>query len=257
MIPVRQEWPAELAERYRRAGYWTGETLGGFLRTRADAMGDHTARISAEGRRWSYQELDAWVDRVAAGFLEAGFQPGDRVILQLPNIPEFLTTAFALLRVGILPVYALPAHRKAEITHFAAAAEAKGYVVTERHEGFDYRELVDEVRRELPGLNPFVVGDDPGPWTPYSVLEATDPSGTHDEPSPEAPAFFQLSGGSTGLSKLIPRTHADYVYTLRESARICGLGPSSVYLGVLPVAHNFPMSSRGCSGRCMQGARCR
>ncbi len=61
----------------------------------------------------------------------------------------------------------------------------------------------------------------------------------------EDTAFFQISGGSTGLSKLIPRTHDDYIYTLRESARICGMDETSVYLCALPMAHNFPMSSPG------------
>jgi len=64
----------------------------------------------------------------------------------------------------------------------------------------------------------------------------------------KADGFLQLSGGSTGVSKLIPRTHRDYAYTLRESARICGLSPRSVYLAALPVAHNFPMSSPGVLG---------
>jgi 2,3-dihydroxybenzoate-AMP ligase len=61
-------------------------------------------------------------------------------------------------------------------------------------------------------------------------------------------AFLQLSGGSTGLPKLIPRTHDDYGYSVRESAAICGLGPDTVYLCALPAAHNFPLSSPGTLG---------
>ncbi len=65
---------------------------------------------------------------------------------------------------------------------------------------------------------------------------------------------MQLSGGSTGLSKLIPRTHDDYIYSVRESARICGLTPASVYLAALPIAHNYPMSSPGFLGALYAGA---
>ena len=66
-------------------------------------------------------------------------------------------------------------------------------------------------------------------------------------------AFFQLSGGSTGVPKLIPRTHDDYIYSLRGSAEICGLDAASVYLAALPVAHNFPLSSPGTLGTLYAG----
>ncbi|MFP3561422.1 AMP-binding protein, partial [Paraburkholderia sp. SIMBA_049] len=61
-------------------------------------------------------------------------------------------------------------------------------------------------------------------------------------------AFLQLSGGSTGTPKLIPRTHDDYLYSVRESARICGLTERSVYLAALPAAHNYALSSPGSLG---------
>jgi 2,3-dihydroxybenzoate-AMP ligase len=67
-------------------------------------------------------------------------------------------------------------------------------------------------------------------------------------PAPSDVAFLQLSGGSTGLSKLIPRTHDDYIYSFRASNDICGISRDSVYLAVLPVAHNFTMSSPGTFG---------
>src|SRR5690606_17828479 len=73
--------------------------------------------------------------------------------------------------------------------------------------------------------------------------------------SPQDVAFLQISGGSTGPSKLIPRTHDDYIYTLRESARICGVTQDSVFLGALPIAHNFPMSSPGFMGTLYAGGR--
>src|SRR5690606_14151935 len=109
MIPVRQTWPAEFAERYRRAGYWRGETFGAFLRERAAAHPDHPAVVSGE-TRWSYRDLDARADACAAGFASLGLRPGDRVIVQLPNVPEFLSVVFGLFRAGLLPVFALPAH---------------------------------------------------------------------------------------------------------------------------------------------------
>jgi 2,3-dihydroxybenzoate-AMP ligase len=66
---------------------------------------------------------------------------------------------------------------------------------------------------------------------------------------------MQLSGGSTGLPKLIPRTHDDYIYSLRISADICRLDGSSVYMAALPAAHNFPLSSPGILGTLYAGGK--
>ncbi len=67
--------------------------------------------------------------------------------------------------------------------------------------------------------------------------------------------FSNYQGGTTGLSKLIPRTHDDYIYSLRVSAEICNLSAKSVYMAVLPVAHNYPMSSPGTFGTFYAGGK--
>ena len=66
---------------------------------------------------------------------------------------------------------------------------------------------------------------------------------------------FSNYQGTTGLSKLIPRTHDDYIYSLRVSAEICNLSAKSVYMAVLPVAHNYPMSSPGTFGTFYAGGK--
>ncbi|MEJ2802768.1 AMP-binding protein [Comamonadaceae bacterium PP-2] len=257
MIPVEQIWPPEFVARYRAAGHWRGETFGAFLRARAQAHPERVAVVGSAGQRWTYAELDRRADAMACGLLAQGLRPGDRVVVQLPNVPEFISVVFGLFRAGILPLYALPAHRITEVEHFARTGEAAGYVIAERHDHFDYRTLAAELQQRVPGVrHVFVAGDvgDSG-FTPLSVLESTDPAPAADLPARDAQsvAFLQISGGSTGLSKLIPRTHDDYIYTLRESARISGLDAHSVFLVALPIEHNFPMSSPGFLGALYAG----
>lgn len=253
MIPLRQVWPGDVAARYRAAGYWRGETFSGLLRARAAA---HPGRIAVVGgpARWSYAELLERAERIAGGLLALGLRPGDRVVVQLPNIPEFLSVVFGLFRARLIPVYTLPAHRIVEVAHFARKAEARGYVVAERHDGFDYRGLADRLRAEVPAVEHVVVVGDAGSFTALADLPAPG-AALPDDASPSDVAFLQISGGSTGLSKLIPRTHDDYIYSFEASAGICGLGPDSVYLAALPVAHNFPMSSPGVLGALSAGSR--
>ncbi|MER5443792.1 (2,3-dihydroxybenzoyl)adenylate synthase [Streptomyces sp. NPDC002790] len=242
-------WPAEYAERYRSAGYWRGETFGGVLRERA---ADHPDRIAlvdpAPSRRtWTYRQLDDRADRLAAGFVERGIRKGDRVVVQLPNVGEFFEVVFALFRIGALPVYALPAHRESEIAYFCTFTEAVAYVIPERHAGFDHRALASKVRAGAPSLkHVFVVGENPGEHT--SLAEVPHEPGELDGPQPHELAFLQLSGGTTGRPKLIPRTHDDYMYSLWGSNEICGVDADTRFLVVLPAAHNYPMSSPGWLG---------
>ncbi|MYX45302.1 (2,3-dihydroxybenzoyl)adenylate synthase [Streptomyces sp. SID89] len=242
-------WPEEFAERYRAAGHWRGETFGGMLRERAAAHPDRIALVdpAPERRTWTYRELDEAADRLAAGFTARGIGRGDRVVVQLPNVGEFVEVVFALFRIGALPVYALPAHRDTEIGHFCAFSEAVAYVVPDVLGGYDHRELAARVQESTPSLKHVFVAGDPGAHTALAEVPC-EPAGPLAGPAPHELAFLQLSGGTTGVSKLIPRTHDDYLYSLRGSNEICGVDADTRFLVVLPAAHNFPMSSPGWLG---------
>jgi 2,3-dihydroxybenzoate-AMP ligase len=76
-----------------------------------------------------------------------------------------------------------------------------------------------------------------------------------DQPGSREVAVFLLSGGTTGLPKLIARTHDDYAYNTRASAELCGFDSETVYLGTLPVSHNFPLACPGILGTLLAGGR--
>lgn len=247
LIPLRQHWPAELAARYRAAGHWRGETFPALLRERAQRFADRTAVVGGD-ERWSYAELWHRAETIAAGLLARGLQPGERVVVQLGNIPSFYAVVFGLFRAGLVPVYALPAHRSTEISHFVRKAQAAAYVVADRYDGFDYRSLAREIQALDLGLRDILVLGDAAEFTALDSLRGDPALLPQHDPDPQSVAFLQISGGSTGLSKLIPRTHDDYIYSFRASNEICGVRDDTVYLVALPAAHNFPMSSPGAFG---------
>lgn len=241
-------WPAEFAVRYREAGYWTGETFSDFVTDRTRRFADRLAVVGA-GQRWTYAELGERSAVLATGLARLGIAAGDRVVVQLPNIPELFEVVFALFRLGALPVYALPAHRAHEITHLCTTAQAKALIIPDRHAGFDYRTMAAQLRHAGTAPEHVVVVGEPGGFTPLAELRADRPDpGVFTRPEASDAAFLQLSGGTTGLPKLIPRTHDDYLYSVRASAEICALGTDTVYLAALPAVHNFPMSSPGFLG---------
>lgn len=253
LVPLRQSWPPALVARYRAAGYWRGETLPGVLRERAAQFADDIAVVGGEVRL-SYAALWQEAGRIGAGLLARGLVPGDRVVVQLGNTPAFVTVVCGLFRAGLIPVYALPAHRITEVSHVMHKAQARGYIAADRQDGFDYRVLARELQALLPALQHVLIVGDAAEFGAVDSLQG-DAALLPPDPDPQSVAFLQLSGGSTGLSKLIPRTHDDYIYSFRASNEICAITRDSVYMVALPAAHNFPMSSPGFLGALYAGAR--
>ena len=236
-------WPPEDAQRYADAGYWAGQNFSKVLAEWA-ARGAHTALVDS-GRRISYAELAASSQRVAEGLVQHGIGQGDRVILQLPNIAEYVVTWFALQHAGAIPVHAMPAHRDAELAHLAALSGAKAYIAPDVFNGFDYRPMADRLKAARAGadepLSLVVVVGDPGSHDAiaYDDLIACEPGNRVSDAGAGAIALLLLSGGTTGMPKLIPRTHNDYHYNARQSAQVCGMDADTVFLAPLPIGFNY------------------
>jgi 2,3-dihydroxybenzoate-AMP ligase len=257
-------WPAAVAAHYRAQGYWRGETLADLLRGWSRRYATRAALVHS-GRRITYAELDHRVDRMAGLFARHGIEPGDRVVLQLPNVPEFVIACFALFRLDAKPVFSLPAHRASEIGHLCAVSGATGYVAPGRYQGFDYRGLAAQVMADSPALRrvfvldagasgPGASGSDErlaGAVVPLDDAEAEPVPTVVADPSDVA--FFLLSGGTTALPKLIPRTHDDYAYQVRAASELIGLSPGDVYLAVLPASFNFTWGCPGIVGTLASG----
>ena len=250
MLEQCTTWPEEFARRYRQQGYWADITLHDMLAGSIRAAPERTALVQGK-RRISYGQLGDAIDRLAGRLINLGFRPLDRVVFQLPNSIEFVIAFLALLRIGVIPVLALPAHRRDEISHFVAHAEAVGYFVPDLWRGYDYRRLAAEISAAAPSLrHVLVLGEPAANQISLTDLMADvgrdDPDRIGDfSPSPDEVALMLLSGGTTGLPKMIPRTHNDYVYNCRQCGAAAGFNASTVLLALLPMAHNYTL---GCPG---------
>ncbi|QQK77677.1 AMP-binding protein [Salicibibacter cibarius] len=245
-------WPQSFIDYYIEQGCWEGETFGDILSRLNNlyqekiAVKDHTSALS-------YRALDERVHQLASGLLYLGIQPQDRVIIQLPNSIAFVEIIFALFRIGALPVFTLPAHRWSELSYIAEKSEAVAYVVPDQYDGFGYLPLARTINKNIESIqNVIVVGEEAEFTNYHSLFMETQPM---PAVSADSVAFLQLSGGSTGLPKLIPRTHNDYIYSLKKSNEICQMTTASIYLAVLPAAHNFTLSSPGILGTLLAGGK--
>ncbi|WP_314247497.1 (2,3-dihydroxybenzoyl)adenylate synthase [Streptomyces sp. DSM 40907] len=250
-------WPDEFADRYRAAAHWRGNTLERLLRDCALQYGPRTALVHG-GTRVTYAHLNRRVDRMAAGFRLRGLRPGQRVVVQLPNVPEFVITVFALMRAGAVPVLCPMTHRASEVSHLVRVGQAVGYVGPPAHEGFDLTAMAADIAAQGPFLRRVFTFEAPGEASPYGGF-TVDPAGCQYYPlgsldsPPDRPlaqsadqvAFFLVSGGDTAEPALVPRTHDDYAYQVRAAAELVSLTGNDVYLAALPAGSDFAF---GCPG---------
>ncbi len=243
---------------YRAKGYWEGITLAEMLDASAARWGPKTA-LTAGAQNLTYAELKARADHLAAELAASGLSPLDRVILQINNVPLFVLSFFALMRIGVIPVMALPPHRYAEVRHFVDHSQAVGYFIPDRIKDFDFRDLAQRIQGENRALaHVFVAGEArPGQHSLPALLAAPaaaiDPARLRADPSEVA--LMLLSGGTTALPKLIPRTHNDYVCNAKVTGEVCGFDEDTVLLAVLPMAHNYTLASPGILGTFARGGR--
>jgi 2,3-dihydroxybenzoate-AMP ligase len=253
-------WPAPQAEAYRAAGCWRGRPLGSYLWEWADRWPNRVAVVDGD-HRLTYRELAVLSDRLASGLAELGLGRGDTVLLQLPNCWEFVAVTFACFRLGVVPVMMLPPHREHELASIGAHVGAKALIVPDTWKGYDHQDLAHRVSAMLSSpVQVLVVGSDVGPDS-ISVRGLLDGVGVSREtldaqaPPSSDVALFLLSGGTTGVPKVISRTHDDYEYNIRQCATACGFDESTVYLTVLPAGHNFPLANPGILSALYSGGR--
>jgi non-ribosomal peptide synthetase component E (peptide arylation enzyme) len=101
-------YPAELRRRYVERGYWRGLTFADLLDDKASRRPDDVALVAGE-RRMTWRELRGQSDHLARHLLALGVRPRERIVLQVPNVPEFIIVDLALARIGAIGVMCLRA----------------------------------------------------------------------------------------------------------------------------------------------------
>jgi 2,3-dihydroxybenzoate-AMP ligase len=239
-------WPEDVAARYRASGLWEGVTIGEMFARSARRSPEKLALVQGD-ERLTYAALLARIQDRAARFAGVGLQRGELVLIQLPNTIEFVVSYLALNMIGVVPVMALRAHRHAEVRHFLRASGATAYLIPDVVGGFDFRVMASQMQAEFPALKHVLVAGEPaaGHLAIGSLPKGPAPVAG---PRPADVATMLLSGGTTSLSKLIPRTHDDYVLNARLCGAAAGFTGHTVFMAILPLGHNYNLASPGMLG---------
>jgi non-ribosomal peptide synthetase component E (peptide arylation enzyme) len=241
--------PAEDAEVYRRSGSWIWSTLGDMLRDAARAKPEATY-IAADDGSLTFADVDAQSESLAAALLEIGLRPGDRAIFQVGTVKEIVVALFGCFKASIVPVCTLPQYREIEIGQLARLSGAKAYFVqADFSPTFDLAAFARRMTREHPSLTALIVtrgqanpGEHDLSDLAHRYAREQAHARTRDaDPLPGDVALFQLSGGSTGVPKIIPRMHAEYLGSSQSWNVRHGLRDDDVSLWALPLIHNAGM----------------
>ncbi len=253
-------FPPEFAARYRAQGYWQDRTLAQEFEGVFQRFADRVALVDGD-HEFTYAELDRVTTNLALNLLELGLKPLDRVVPTLPNVHEFVILYFALQKIGAIPIAALVTHRFAEINQFVQLSGATTCVYPEAAGDFAFAPTIARVQEANPHMKFRLVLGSPGPGevSLRALIDkpATLPASRLQELKfePTDPCIFQLSGGTTGIPKLIPRTHNDYAYNSKVAAEVTELDAESTLLLVLPIAHNLPLACPGIQGFMFRGGK--
>lgn len=240
--------PSADAERFFADGSWLPATAGDLLRRAASAVPDKPAVIG-EAERLTFAELDRRSESVAAGLLEHGLRPGDRALFQVGSNATIFVALYGCFKAGVVPVCSLPQFRDVEIGQLAARTRPAAYVVeADVHPAFDQAAFARRMCAEHGIATRIVING----TAERDELTLEELSGRYEsdaarrmvepwDPSPEDLIQLQLSGGSTGLPKVIPKFHGEYLASTKALSDRFGLTEDDVTLWVLPLIHNAGM----------------
>jgi 2,3-dihydroxybenzoate-AMP ligase len=240
----------EDAEKYNRLRWWAGLTFGDILDKAADIYPNKEALVDGK-RRLSYSQVREMANRLAVSLMELGVRATDRVLIQLPNWNEFVYSYFGLQKIGAIPVLLIDRYRQYEIGHLFHLTGATCWIVPEKYKKMDYLPIINDVLRNNPKIKNIVLvrgKKHKGLFNLERLTEDAEITGRNlgqlakRRPDPMQVAHMGPTGGTTGLPKVVPRTHNDYLCRIEYAARALELTNNDIMLIAAPIGHDLAFS---------------
>jgi fatty-acyl-CoA synthase len=241
-------------------GDWFPKQTLGSLPERAARRWEAREALYFKGRRCSFAELSAGVDRLARGLIALGVQPGEKVALWMVNRPEFIEAMFAVMKIGAVLVPINTRLRTEDTAYILGQSDSAVLIIADRSGPVDYFGMVNELAPSLHGgslredrfkhLRLVVsVGDEPRAetlhWTAAQAAgDAVDAAALHARAAavdPDAIAFFMYTSGTTGFPKGAMHGHA-IARNLIDRAFRMAITPADTIMMYLPLFHLFGFS---------------
>ncbi len=229
-----------------------GQTIGDNFEDSVRRFGDREALVVVhEGKRWTYAQLNAGVDRIARRLLVMGLKVGDRLGIWAPNCSAWTMVQYATAKVGVILVNINPAYRTHEVEYVLRQSGCRMLVAADAFKTSNYRAMIDEVSGTLPALEHVLYIDTPewnawleGPQAPDSELRERMAGLSFDDP-----INIQYTSGTTGFPKGATLTHHNILNNGYFVARGCNYTENDRVCIPVPLYHCFGMvmGNLGCT----------
>lgn len=245
----------EDAEKYNRLRWWAGLTFGDILDRAADIYPKREALVDKD-RRMTYCELREIVNRLAISLLGLGIKSTERVLIQLPNWVEFVFSYFALQKIGAIPVLLIDRYRQYEISHLFRLTGATSWILPETYGKTEYLPIIEDVFKDNKRIKHIIIARGKKHKN-FLNLDSLIEKGEITEnnlkrlanrrPDPMQVAHMGPTGGTTGLPKVVPRTHNDYLCRVEFAARALEMTHNDITLITAPIGHDLAFSMGFCT----------
>jgi 2,3-dihydroxybenzoate-AMP ligase len=237
----------EDAEKYNRLRWWPGLTFGDILDRAADIYPHKEAFVDGESRLTFAQAKDR-ANRLAISLMNLGINPMDRILVQLPNWNEFVYVYFALQKIGAIDVLLIDRYRQYEIDHLIRLTGATTWVLPRKYHKVDYLPIIKGVLKENPQAKNVILVRGGGQKGYLHLEQLIEDAASTEEtmaalaqrrPDPMQVAHMGPTGGTTGLPKIVPRTHNDLICGSEYAARAWEMDAQDTCLLAGPIGHDL------------------
>lgn len=233
---------ARSAARYFEGGAWINQRIDQQLKLSCDQYSAKPAFI-CDDIVLTFGELDRRTDALARALRQRGLKVNDRALFQMGTTIDTVIGFFGCLKAGIIPVCTIPQYRELEMHKLADLTGPSAYFVQKDGGSFDLVAFAKKVASEKSIAHVFTSGDKAaaGAFELRELIETNIGQTPPLSSSSEDVAVLQLSGGSTGVPKIIPRFHAEYMGHVRLWCDRYKMTPDAVGIWALPLMHNAGM----------------
>ncbi len=246
-IPYKKED----ADKYNELRWWAGLTFGDIFDRAADIHPEKEAFVDLYSRL-TYGEAREKTNKLAVSLIDLGIKPKDRVLLQLPNWNEFVFAFFSLQKIGAITVLLIDRYRQFEINHLINISGATAWIVPAKYKKTDFVPIINDVSREHPEMEHVITVrgevDRPGFSSLEKLLEKAELTNENLEklaaarPDPMQIAHMGPTGGTTGLPKIVARSHNSLLTGIEYCSKSWDQNCEDVNLIVGPIGHDLSFS---------------
>ena len=241
----------EDADKYNELRWWAGLTFGDVFDRATDIHPEKEAFVDLYSR-FTYGEAREKTDKLALSLMDLGIKPKDRVLLQLPNWNEFVFAFFALQKIGAITVLLIDRYRQFEINHLINISGATAWIVPAKYKKTDFVPIIDDMLREHPEMEHVITVrgkvDRPGFSSLEKLIEEAELTDENlgklaaARPDPMQIAHMGPTGGTTGLPKIVARSHNSLLTGIEYCSKSWDQSCEDVNLIVGPIGHDLSFS---------------